>query len=37
VRRFHDRVTADPSLTATTIQTLGAKGHDAFPLALVTG
>jgi predicted O-methyltransferase YrrM len=37
IRRFHDAVAADPGLEATTIQTVGAKGHDGFMLALVTG
>jgi predicted O-methyltransferase YrrM len=35
VRRFLDLVAAEPRLTATAIQTVGAKGHDGFVLALV--
>ncbi len=30
-------IAAEPRLTATAIQTVGAKGHDGFILALVTG
>jgi predicted O-methyltransferase YrrM len=36
IRRFLDLVAAEPRLTATAIQTVGAKGHDGFALALVT-
>ena len=35
VRRFTDRVAADPRLMATTLQTVGAKGWDGFLMALV--
>jgi predicted O-methyltransferase YrrM len=35
VRDFVDMVAAEPRLTATAIQTVGAKGHDGFLLALV--
>lgn len=35
VRRFLELVAAEPRLTATAIQTVGAKGHDGFALALV--
>lgn len=35
VRRFYDLVAAEPRLDATAIQTVGAKGHDGFALALV--
>jgi predicted O-methyltransferase YrrM len=35
VRRFHEMVAAEPRLRATTIQTVGGKGHDGFTLALV--
>jgi len=35
VRRFLELVGAHPRLTATAIQTVGAKGHDGFALALV--
>jgi predicted O-methyltransferase YrrM len=37
VRRFYDLLAADPRLSATAIQTVGAKGHDGFALALVNG
>ncbi|MER6997948.1 O-methyltransferase [Streptomyces sp. NPDC000410] len=36
VRRFTELIAAHPRLTATTVQTVGAKGHDGFTLALVT-
>jgi predicted O-methyltransferase YrrM len=36
VRRMHELLNAEPSLCATTIQTVGAKGYDGFTLALVT-
>ena len=35
VRRLNDLVASEPGLSATTIQTVGAKGHDGFMLALV--
>jgi predicted O-methyltransferase YrrM len=35
VRRFFDLVGAEPRLTATVIQTVGAKGYDGFALAVV--
>jgi predicted O-methyltransferase YrrM len=35
-RRLHELIAADPRVTATTIQTVGAKGYDGFTLALVT-
>jgi predicted O-methyltransferase YrrM len=35
VQRFFDRLATDPRLTATALQTVGAKGHDGFALALV--
>jgi predicted O-methyltransferase YrrM len=35
VRRFAELVGAEPRLRATAIQTVGAKGHDGFLLALV--
>src|SRR5262249_44393848 len=35
VRRFHELLAAEPRVRATTIQTVGAKGHDGFTLALV--
>jgi predicted O-methyltransferase YrrM len=34
-RRLHEMLAAEPRLAATTIQTVGAKGHDGFTLALV--
>ncbi len=37
VRRFHKRLSAEPRVSATTIQTVGSKGYDGFTLALVTG
>lgn len=36
MRRFHERVAAEPRVTATTIQTVGSKGWDGFTLAVVT-
>ncbi|MDT0322682.1 O-methyltransferase [Streptomyces millisiae] len=36
-RRLTELVAAHPHLTATTLQTVGAKGHDGITLALVTG
>lgn len=36
VRRFNQLVAAEPHVTATAIQTVGAKGYDGFVLALVT-
>jgi predicted O-methyltransferase YrrM len=37
VRRFYELLGAEPRLSATAIQTVGAKGYDGFALALVTG
>jgi predicted O-methyltransferase YrrM len=37
VRRLHELLAAEPSVRATTIQTVGTKGYDGFTLALVTG
>jgi predicted O-methyltransferase YrrM len=37
VRRFLELVAAEPRLSATAVQTVGAKGYDGFVLALVTG
>lgn len=34
-RRFHELVAAERRVSATTIQTVGSKGHDGFTLALV--
>ena len=36
MRRFHEIAGRDPRLEATTIQTVGAKGHDGFTLVRVT-
>jgi predicted O-methyltransferase YrrM len=35
-RRLHEMLAAEPRVTATTIQTVGAKGYDGFSIALVT-
>ena len=35
VRRLHDMLAAEPRVTATTLQTVGAKGYDGFTLAVV--
>ncbi len=35
VRRFLEKIAADPRLEATAIQTVGTKGYDGFALALV--
>jgi len=37
VHDLHKQIAAEPRVTATTIQTVGAKGYDGFTLALVTG
>lgn len=36
VRQLHELISTHPSVTATTIQTVGAKGYDGFTLAVVT-
>jgi len=36
VRRFHEMLGAEPRVSATAIQTVGAKGYDGFALAFVT-
>lgn len=36
VRRFYELLAAEPRVSATAIQTVGAKGHDGFAIALVT-
>jgi predicted O-methyltransferase YrrM len=36
LRAFYELLAATPGLTSTVIQTVGAKGHDGFALALVT-
>jgi predicted O-methyltransferase YrrM len=35
IRRFTERLAADPRVRATVIQTVGSKGYDGFALALV--
>ncbi len=35
VRRLNEVMAADPSVSATTIQTVGAKGYDGFSIAVV--
>jgi predicted O-methyltransferase YrrM len=35
VRRFNERVAAEPRISATAIQTVGSKGYDGFALVLV--
>jgi predicted O-methyltransferase YrrM len=37
VRRFNERLAAEPRISATEIQTVGSKGYDGFALALVNG
>ncbi len=37
VRRFNDMIAAQPGVSATTLQTVGAKGYDGFTLAVVQG
>jgi predicted O-methyltransferase YrrM len=34
-RRLHEMLTAEPRVSATTIQTVGSKGYDGFLIALV--
>ena len=36
VRRFNERLASDSRVSATTIQTVGAKGYDGFTLAVLT-
>jgi len=36
VRRFNERLAADPHVSATVIQTVGVKGYDGLAFALVT-
>ncbi|HEX5760564.1 MAG TPA: O-methyltransferase [Thermoanaerobaculia bacterium] len=36
MRRFMERLAAEPRVSATAIQTVGGKGYDGFALALVT-
>jgi predicted O-methyltransferase YrrM len=37
VRRLNELMASEPRVSATTIQTVGAKGYDGFALALVSG
>jgi predicted O-methyltransferase YrrM len=37
VRRLHQQLASDARVSATTIQTVGAKGYDGFTLAVVAG
>ncbi|MFI5346529.1 MAG: O-methyltransferase [Elusimicrobiota bacterium] len=37
VRRFYDMLAAESRVSATAIQTVGAKGYDGFALAVVVG
>ena len=37
VRRFGERLAAETRVSATMVQTVGAKGYDGFAIALVTG
>ncbi|MDE2142175.1 MAG: O-methyltransferase [Elusimicrobia bacterium] len=37
VRRFYDMLTKEPRVSATVIQTVGAKGYDGFALAVIVG
>jgi predicted O-methyltransferase YrrM len=35
IRRFNERLAAEPRVSATALQTVGSKGYDGFALALV--
>lgn len=37
MRRFTELVAAEPTLSATALQTVGSKGYDGLMMALVTG
>ncbi|WP_134684850.1 O-methyltransferase [Brevibacillus migulae] len=37
VRRFYERLSTDPRVTATAVQTVGSKGYDGFAIARVNG
>lgn len=37
VRQFYDRMSGEPRLTATAVQTVGSKGWDGFSIAIVNG
>lgn len=36
-RRLHEIIAAEDRVSATTIQTVGAKGYDGFTVALLQG
>jgi predicted O-methyltransferase YrrM len=36
-RRLYEAMAAEPRVTATAVQTVGAKGYDGFAIAVVTG
>ncbi len=35
IRRFNEKLAADPRVIATVLQVVGSKGHDGLALALV--
>ena len=35
VRRFNELLAAEPRVSATALQTVGAKGYDGFAVAMV--
>ena len=35
MRRFHEMLSRESRVSATTIQTVGSKGYDGFTLAIV--
>ena len=37
VRRFNERLAAEPRVSATIVQTVGSKGYDGFAMAVVMG
>jgi hypothetical protein len=37
VRRLNELLSRHPGVTATTIQTVGSKGYDGYPLTLIEG
>jgi predicted O-methyltransferase YrrM len=37
MRRFHELLSGDPRLSATTIQTVGSKGYDGLTVVLIEG
>ena len=36
LNKFFELAASDPRVTATAVQTVGAKGHDGFAILLVT-